>query len=87
MQEEFAIRYLLTLARVRDWEQGPSTPHLLQCSDPRRPRAKTRNLDLVYRRWKDSFAMRLWALRRDDPGNYKQGHTRRLAHRLSRPDC
>ena len=25
-QEEFAVRYGLTLARVRDWEQGRSTP-------------------------------------------------------------
>jgi putative transcriptional regulator len=25
-QEEFAIRYGLTLARVRDWEQGRSAP-------------------------------------------------------------
>jgi putative transcriptional regulator len=25
-QEEFAIRYRLTLARVRDWEQGRSAP-------------------------------------------------------------
>lgn len=27
-QEEFAIRYHLTLARVRDWEQGRSTPDI-----------------------------------------------------------
>src|ERR1019366_10452138 len=27
-QEEFAIRYRLTLARVRDWEQGRSTPDI-----------------------------------------------------------
>jgi len=25
-QEEFAVRYGLTLARVRDWEQGRSSP-------------------------------------------------------------
>ena len=25
-QEEFSVRYGLTLARVRDWEQGRSTP-------------------------------------------------------------
>jgi putative transcriptional regulator len=25
-QEEFAIHYRLTLARIRDWEQGRSTP-------------------------------------------------------------
>jgi putative transcriptional regulator len=25
-QEEFALRYRLTLARVRDWEQGRSAP-------------------------------------------------------------
>jgi putative transcriptional regulator len=27
-QEEFAIRYRLTLARVRDWEQGRSLPDI-----------------------------------------------------------
>ena len=27
-QEEFALRYRLTLARVRDWEQGRSTPDI-----------------------------------------------------------
>jgi len=27
-QEEFAIRYRLALARVRDWEQGRSTPDI-----------------------------------------------------------
>jgi asparagine synthase (glutamine-hydrolysing) len=36
-------------------------------------RAKARNLDLVYRPWKDGFAMRLWALQRADPGNYNKG--------------
>jgi asparagine synthase (glutamine-hydrolysing) len=36
-------------------------------------RAKTCNLDLVYRPWKDSFAMRLWVLRRCDQGNYNKG--------------
>jgi asparagine synthase (glutamine-hydrolysing) len=36
-------------------------------------RARARNLDLVYRPLKDSFAMRLWALRRTDPGNYRKG--------------
>ena len=34
-------------------------------------RARECNLDLVYRPWKDSFAMRLWALQRIDPGNYR----------------
>jgi asparagine synthase (glutamine-hydrolysing) len=36
-------------------------------------RAKACNLDLVYRPWKDSFAMRLWVLRRCDQGNYNKG--------------
>jgi asparagine synthase (glutamine-hydrolysing) len=36
-------------------------------------RARDRGLDLVYRPWKDAFAMRLWALRRVDPGNYNKG--------------
>jgi asparagine synthase (glutamine-hydrolysing) len=36
-------------------------------------RAKAGNLDLVYRPWKDGFAMRLWALQRVDPGNYRKG--------------
>jgi asparagine synthase (glutamine-hydrolysing) len=35
-----------------------------------RSRAREHNLDFVYRPWKDSFAMRLWALQRVDPGNY-----------------
>jgi asparagine synthase (glutamine-hydrolysing) len=36
-------------------------------------RAKARNLDLVYRPWRDGFAMRLWVLQRVDLGNYKKG--------------
>jgi asparagine synthase (glutamine-hydrolysing) len=36
-------------------------------------RAKARNRDLVCRPWKDGFAMRLWGLRRRDPGNYRKG--------------
>jgi asparagine synthase (glutamine-hydrolysing) len=36
-------------------------------------RAKARGLDLTYRPWKDSFAVRLWALRRRDPGNDNKG--------------
>jgi len=36
-------------------------------------RARDCDLDLVYRPWKDGFAMRLWALRRVDPGNYNKG--------------
>ena len=36
-------------------------------------RAKTRHLDLVYRPWKDGFAMRLWVLQRVDMGNYNKG--------------
>ena len=36
-------------------------------------RARERGLDLAYRPWKDGFAMRLWALRRVDPGNYNMG--------------
>jgi asparagine synthase (glutamine-hydrolysing) len=36
-------------------------------------RAKERNVDLIYRPWSDSFAMRLWALRWGDPGNYTKG--------------
>lgn len=38
-----------------------------------RARAKARNLDLIYRPWKDGFAMRLWALQRADLGNYHKG--------------
>ena len=36
-------------------------------------RARDRDLDLVYRPWKDGFAMRVWVLRRIDPGNYNKG--------------
>jgi asparagine synthase (glutamine-hydrolysing) len=36
-------------------------------------RAKACGLDLAYRPWKDSFAPRLFALRRRDPGNYNKG--------------
>jgi asparagine synthase (glutamine-hydrolysing) len=36
-------------------------------------RARDHGLDVVYRPWKDGFAMRLWALRRADPGNYNKG--------------
>ena len=47
-------------------------PHLLAKLDlPGRARAC--NLDLVYRPWKDGFAMRLWALQRIDPGIYHKG--------------
>jgi asparagine synthase (glutamine-hydrolysing) len=35
-------------------------------------RARDRDLDLVYRPWRDGFAMRLWALRRGDRGNYNK---------------
>ena len=35
--------------------------------------AKQRDLDLVYRPWKDGFSMRLWALRGFDLGNYNKG--------------
>jgi len=35
-------------------------------------RAKASNLDLVYRPWKNGFAMRLWALQRVDPGNFRK---------------
>jgi asparagine synthase (glutamine-hydrolysing) len=35
--------------------------------------ANARSLDLAYRPWKDSFAVRLFALRRRDPGNYNKG--------------
>jgi asparagine synthase (glutamine-hydrolysing) len=38
-----------------------------------RARAREADLDFVYRPWKDGFAMRLWALRRGDPGNYNKG--------------
>jgi asparagine synthase (glutamine-hydrolysing) len=36
-------------------------------------RAKASNLDLVYRPWKNGVAMRLWALQRMDPGNFRKG--------------
>jgi asparagine synthase (glutamine-hydrolysing) len=36
-------------------------------------RATACNLDLTYRPWKDSFVSRLWALQREDPGNYSKG--------------
>lgn len=36
-------------------------------------RAKANDLDLAYRPWKDSVAMRLWALHRVDVGNYTKG--------------
>jgi asparagine synthase (glutamine-hydrolysing) len=35
--------------------------------------AKKVGLDLVYRPWKDGFAMRLWHLRAGDVGNYNKG--------------
>ena len=36
-------------------------------------RARERNLDFSYRPWSDGVAMRLWALRRVDVGNYNKG--------------
>ena len=36
-------------------------------------RAETRGLDLSYRPWADSRAMRLWGLQRVDPGVYNKG--------------
>src|SRR5262249_25174848 len=36
-------------------------------------RARARNHDLVYRPWKDGFAMRLHHLQYMDPGNYNKG--------------
>ena len=38
-----------------------------------RARARARNFALVNRPWKDGFAMRLWAIQRSDPGNYRKG--------------
>jgi len=38
-----------------------------------RARARKCGLDFDYRPWKDSFSMRLWYLRRSDPGNYNKG--------------
>lgn len=35
--------------------------------------ARERQLDLSYRPWKDGFAMRLWVMRRSDPGNGAKG--------------
>ena len=37
-------------------------------------RARARGLDLTYRPWKDGFAMRVWALQRADPGNYRKAN-------------
>ena len=36
-------------------------------------RARERDLDFIYRPWKDGFAVRLWGLRTDDPGNFNKG--------------
>jgi asparagine synthase (glutamine-hydrolysing) len=36
-------------------------------------RARARHHDFAYRPWKDSFAMRLWAMRRGDVGNFVKG--------------
>jgi asparagine synthase (glutamine-hydrolysing) len=36
-------------------------------------RAKASGTDIVYRPWKDGFAMRLWALQSVDFGNYQKG--------------
>lgn len=38
-----------------------------------RSRAKNYQMDFSYRPWNDGFSMRLWALRRGDPGNYNKG--------------
>ncbi len=35
--------------------------------------ARERDLDFTYRPWRDGFAMRMWGLRRNDPGNYNKG--------------
>jgi asparagine synthase (glutamine-hydrolysing) len=35
--------------------------------------ARERNLDFSYRPWRDGFAMRVWAVRRVDLGNYNKG--------------
>lgn len=37
-------------------------------------RAKLRDFDLSYRPWHDGFAMRLFVLGRNDPGNYYKGY-------------
>jgi asparagine synthase (glutamine-hydrolysing) len=36
-------------------------------------RARARNLDFLYRPWKDGFDMRLWVLQSIDPGNTNKG--------------
>jgi asparagine synthase (glutamine-hydrolysing) len=36
-------------------------------------RARALGVDFAYRPWKDGVAVRLWALSRDDPGNYNKG--------------
>jgi asparagine synthase (glutamine-hydrolysing) len=51
-------------------------PHLLAELDLP-ARAKARNVDPVGRPWKDSFAVRLWALQRIDPGNQIKGYLAR----------
>ena len=67
------------------WLNRVANGHALEVGDytaihPRRfaeldlpARAKACNLDFVCRPRKDSFAMRLWVLRRSDPGNYRKG--------------
>ncbi len=35
--------------------------------------ARQRDLDFSYRPWRDGFAMRLWVMRRNDPGNMNKG--------------
>jgi asparagine synthase (glutamine-hydrolysing) len=47
-------------------------PHFLARRELR-ARAKARDLDLVYRPWKNGVAMRLWVLKRVDVGNYSKG--------------
>ena len=37
-------------------------------------RARERGLDFSYRPWQDGFAMRLWVMQRNDPGNYNKGY-------------
>jgi asparagine synthase (glutamine-hydrolysing) len=56
--------------RVTDYS-GIHPNRLAELDLPRR--AKERGLDLLYRPWSDSFAMRLWALRWGDQGNYVKG--------------
>jgi len=36
-------------------------------------RERTKTHDFAWRPWKDSFASRLWQLRRTDPGNFRKG--------------